>query len=235
MDLKRLAAAFRQRLPRQLFRLVGATGAAVLTPVSFSLRTGHFRSALRSRAVDAAGAPLPWYTYPAIDFLAHQDVTGRRVLEWGAGHSTLWWAGRAVSIVAFESDPEWFAWIRRAAPQAAIHHVPDDLTGVDEHLGGARFDLIIVDGLDRYRCAVRSVGLLADGGAILLDDSEGYWGRDGEYPILDLMRAQGFQRVDFYGFAPGVYWPHCTSLFFRDRCFLLTGARPPERLWGASR
>lgn len=230
MSIRRLARLVRRVLPSPVSRFTVAVGTAVLTPVAFSARSGHFRSALRARAVDAAGRALPWYTYPAIEFLSRQDYAGRRVLEWGAGHSTVWWSARAASVLAFDSDPNWVRWVRTAAPAAAVHQVPDDLTGVDAYLAGGMFDLIVIDGLDRYRCARRSADLLADGGAVVFDNSEGYWGPEGQYPILDLFRSQGFQRVDFYGFAPGVFWPHCTSLFFRSRCFLFAGAAPPMRM-----
>ncbi len=229
VDLRRLARAARRLLPPPVSRFAGAIGTAVLTPIAFSLRTGHFRSALRTRAVDAVGRPLPWYTYPAIEFLAHQDFTGKRVLEWGAGHSTVWWTERAASVMAFDSDPAWVQWVRKAAPRAVVHHVPDDLAGADRYLAGTEFDLTVIDGLDRLRCARLSVDRLAEGGAVIFDNSEGYWGREGEYPVLDLFRERGFQRIDFYGFVPGVFWPHCTSVFFRERCFLLSGATPPAR------
>ena len=229
MSVKRLARLMRRVLPPQVARLAVAVGTAVWTPVAFSARSGHFRSALRRRAVDAGGRPLPWYTYPAIEFLARQDYADRRVLEWGAGHSTVWWSARAASVLAFDSDPKWVEWVGAAAPAAVVHRVPDDLTGVDTFLGSGAFDVIVIDGLDRLRCARRSPALLADGGAIVFDNSEGYWGPEGEYPILDMLRSEGFQRVDFYGYAPGVFWPHCTSLFFRSRCFLFAGAAPPAR------
>ena len=38
---------------------------------------------------------------------------------------------------------------------------------------------------------------LANGGAIILDNSEGYG-------FFDTLQEKGWQRVDFYGFAPGV-------------------------------
>jgi hypothetical protein len=81
----------------------------------------------------------------------------------------------------------------------------------------------VIDGFDRFKCAVRSLDHLKPGGAILLDNSDGYWGERGQYPILDLFRDNAFQRIDFFGFAPGVIRPHCTSLFFRGQSFLLAG------------
>ena len=55
----------------------GRIGTAILTPVHFSLATGHFRSSIASKALDARGKPLPWYTYPGIDFLCGVDFSGQ--------------------------------------------------------------------------------------------------------------------------------------------------------------
>jgi len=199
---------------------------AVLTPIRFSLHTGHFKSSMRSAALDKHGNPLPWYTYPAIDFLGTKDFSNKSVLEFGSGQSTLWWAKRAKRVVALESDSEWFAYVRSSLPaNAEVFLISKDLTGLDDNLHDNKFDVIIIDGLDRFKAASRSIGLLQEEGAILVDNSEGYWGGDAtkEYPILDLFRGAGFNRVDFYGYAPGVILPHCTSLFFKERCFILRG------------
>jgi hypothetical protein len=97
-------------------------------------------------------------------------------------------------------------------------------------LAGSKFDVIVVDGLDRLICAEMSIAFLNEGGAVILDNSEGFWGRDGEYPIIDFFNANHFSRIDFYGYAPGVILPSCTSLFFKDNCFLLAGNESPARL-----
>ncbi len=215
--------------PMPGFAVVRRVATALLTPLVFSYETGHFQASLRRRAVDKRGQPLPWYTYPAIDFLKHQDLSGKRILEWGAGQSTYWWAQRALSVLSFESDSEWYKRLRSDLPHnVTLLLVPENLVGIDRYLDG-QYDLIIVDGFDRYKCAERSVELLARDGAVIVDNSEGYWGPSGQYPIIDLFRSLEFGRVDFYGFCPGVILPHCTSLFFRNSCFLLFNARPPVR------
>ena len=219
-----IGAAARTLLPARVFGFVRRIGTAVLTPLTFSFDQGHFRSSIAGRAVTRAGQPLPWYTYPAIDFLNGNDFSGCSVLEFGAGQSTLWWAARARSVPSLEEDPNWYEHVRRSVPaNASLHLIPLNLAGGDVVLGLEHFDIIVIDGLDRYQCAQRSLAHLAPGGAILLDNSDGYWGDVGHYPILDLFRSNDFQRVDFFGFAPGVIRPHCTSLFFRDRTFLLSG------------
>ena len=35
-----------------------------------------------------------------------------------------------------------------------------------------------------------------------------------------MMNDQGFQRIDFYGYAPGVIKKHCTSVFHKQNSFI---------------
>jgi hypothetical protein len=94
------------------------------------------------------------------------------------------------------------------------------------------YDVAIVDGgPDRLRGAAKSLSVLTDDGALILDNSEGFWGPEeaGRYPIIELMYKEEFSRVDFYGYPPGCVRPSCTSLFFRAGCFLLKGEKPPLR------
>ena len=231
MNIRHISKLTKQILPPSLFKIVRIAGSAILTPLLFSYRTGHFRSALMGKSVDKFGKPIPWYTYPAIEFLTHKDFKEKRILEWGAGQSTFWWASRAKEIIAFESDPFWHAVIGRSSlPNVTLLLTSNDALNCDQYLLGKKFDVIIIDGLNRFQCAIQSVDLLVKNGVIILDDSEGFWGEEnGKYPILDLFRERGFQRVDFFGNAPGVIEPHCTSLFFRGTCFLFTGQENPAR------
>lgn len=231
MFVHQVARIFKQSLPSPVFRALRAVSTAALTPIAFSYQSGHFRSALKSRAVDKSGKALPWYTYPAIDFLQQKHLTDRSVLEFGAGQSTLWWAGRSKSVVSFESDRAWYESLLGQVPANVRLRLTDlEASDVRRELAGSKFDVIVVDGLDRLICAEMSIAFLNEGGAVILDNSEGYWGRDGEYPIIEFFNANNFSRVDFYGYAPGVILPSCTSLFFKDSCFLLAGNESPARL-----
>lgn len=199
---------------------------ALLTPVRFSLHTGHFKSSLRSAAVDRSGNPIPWYTYPAIDFIDTKDFSTKTVLEFGSGQSSLWWARRCKKLSSLESDPKWFAYVKTTLPNNAESFlISDDLAGLDDYLGGAKFDVIVIDGLDRLKAARRSIELLQPEGVIFFDNSDANWEGDAEEQCSapQLFRSFGFSRVDFYGYAPGVILPHCTSLFFKERSFVLRG------------
>ena len=63
-------------------------GTAFLTPLSFALNSGHFKSAFAEKALSRRGKAIPWFTYPAIDFLVAKDFSASSILEFGGGQST---------------------------------------------------------------------------------------------------------------------------------------------------
>jgi predicted O-methyltransferase YrrM len=93
----------------------------------FLTSTGWLRSVHEQAAVDADG-PVPWFTYPAIRQLERMVSPQWRVLEFGSGFSTLWWAQRVAEVVSVEHDPGWAARLRAAGPSnvTVCHRVMDD-------------------------------------------------------------------------------------------------------------
>lgn len=218
-------APLKRALPVGVSGLIRRAGTAILTPLFFSLRSGHFRSSMKTAAVTKSGKPLPWYTYPCIDFLRGQDFSGRSVLEFGGGQSTFYWASRAAHVVTFEGKAEWFRQLEANKPANAQLHLLPPLEAdpmvrrVDELLGTELFDVIVIDGLKRSALIAPAIRHLRPSGMIICDNSEGYGIQEGFGP-------SGFSRIDFYGHAPGVYLPHCTSVFFKDRCDFLSNQAP---------
>lgn len=219
-------------MPASVFRPIRAVATAILTPIRFARRTGHFRSSLAEAAVSPSGDPLPWYTYPCIDLLSQKSFAGRSVLEFGSGQSTLWWSKQAAKVIAFENDPAWYERVKKSLPEnASVNLISDWFMRSDPLKGGESFDIIVVDGLDRARATELAISHIASGGAIIIDNSEGLWSPDGlSYPIIDMLNRNGFQRIDFYGFAPGVVKRACTSIAFSDSCFLFSQAAPPTKM-----
>lgn len=214
----------------------------LLGPLRFCWDTGFGRSALRCRAMDRRGRPIPWLTYPALACLDAPAFRGRRVLEFGGGASTLWWAARAAELVTVEEDPAWRDALTRGLARAPETVAPPAAAGPPRApakfqllatvaqaaaLPPAGFDVVIVDGGDRLAAARVALSATRSGGVILLDDSEKSWGGPG-FPILALLRENGWRRLDFHGFAPGVARPRVTSLFFRPECELFLAPPPPR-------
>jgi Methyltransferase domain len=194
---------------------------AIAAPFWHYYRVGHTRSSFANRAMDRRGKPLPWYSYPCIEFLQRRDFSERRVLEFGAGQSTYWWASVAREVVAIEADRHWFDQVKTASPDNATVHLVrgDDAEAVRGIPIEGLFDVIVIDGLKREEMIEVAITWLAPDGVIIADDSDGYG-------FFERFQGKGFRRVDFYGAAPGIIKPRVTSLFFRDGCFLFDDTHP---------
>jgi hypothetical protein len=207
----------------------------VFAPLAYAVRSGQFRSAVTGKVVDRHGSPLPWLTYPSIDFLSSLDFTGKHVLEFGSGYSTLWWAARADSVVAFEADQRWKDSMADKMPaNATVVPLPTDPNDkyhrtvnveayLADHLGDRRFDVIVIDGADRVGTATASLPFLAEGGVFVTDNTDTFVHPDGATPLLDVFRRAGMKRVDFYGLGPSILFPQCTSIMYRDGAFPFEG------------
>lgn len=120
----------------------------------------------------------PWLPYPAVRHLDRLIEPSWRILEFGAGASTVWLSARAAHVVSIEHDTQWHS--RVAARLAAFRRDNVDLrlrTSQEEYaaldgLGTAQFDLVLVDGHWRNTCAQTAVRAVRPGGFIYLDNSD---------------------------------------------------------------
>ncbi len=208
---------------------VRSIATAILGPIGFARRTGFFRSAFAMAPVGRDGKPIPWYSYPCIDFLKSRQYLARRVLEFGGGNSTLWWASRSKEVVALESNRKWYDRIKGQMPgNVKLMYVSEDSRAINvaavedalrEQPPGS-FDVIVIDGLYRTEMIPVAIRFLSNDGVIVCDDSQGYGFYEG-------FRGAGFARVDFLGGVPCGVFDHATSIYFRpSSCFLLSDEWP---------
>lgn len=95
----------------------------------------------------------------------------KSVLEFGAGGSTVRWAGRVNLWTAIEASSEWVRKVRRAAPRAEVWFVKEEPWEAYVSPVAYRYDLIFVDGRHRVECVKASPQWLAPGGVIVLHDA----------------------------------------------------------------
>ena len=214
----------------QLFRMMahGATPEQVarLGPARLNtlVHTGWLHSLYAGVPVNAAGEPLPWISYPAIDFLEQKMSGDWSVLEWGCGQSTLWWAARVRRVVSIEHNAEWQQQTAARAPaNARVHWVPNADEYTDAAAAGDElFDVTLIDGEDRNRCARTAVRRTRPTGLIVVDNSDRSSVREG----LTFLMEEGWQRIDFFGLLPSFAYRICTSVFFKDASLLTRGPLP---------
>jgi len=175
---------------------------------------GHVASVRSGIAIDHEGRPLPWYTYPAIEYLEQLDFRTKSVFEYGAGMSTLYWASVALRVVSVEDDERWFTKISNQLPANASVSLETDLAKFPLAIvkTGMEFDVIVVDGParghTRLKCCRAALQALRPGGVIILDNSD--WLPESSR----LLRENGLLQVDMIGFVPACDHVQATSLFF---------------------
>ena len=166
--------------------------------------------------VDRDGNPIPWYTYPAIEYLSQFDYSQKNIFEFGCGYSSMFWANRALSVTSIEDNSSWFEkW------QKEFKHPHLDIRWRDEgeiyenaiFEDNKKYDVIVIDGKRRAQCAAVALKQLADGGIIILDDSDRVnTCKEYQQAITALKQADLIQ-IDFYGFCPMNVYTKATSLF----------------------
>jgi len=176
------------------------------------LDCGYFRSCIEERCTDANGNPIPWYTYPAIEYLSALDFSDKDVFEYGSGASSIWWGSRSKSLTTIEHVPEWYERVGMMLPANAVIALAVNREDYVRAVRGREYDVIIVDGMadtySRLECCIHAIKSLRHGGIIVLDNSD--W-----LPLsCDYLRNAGLLQVDFNGFVPGTERPQRTSIFF---------------------
>jgi len=202
---------------------------AILTPFVFSIYKGHFKSAIRSRAVDRNGAALPWFSYSIIDFLRSKDLQGKHVLEFGAGQSTIWWKNAGAIVTSLETHEQWYRHIQEHVKECEIYLTDHKFTNIPDSVLERRYDIIVVDGGNRLSAMKIAPTLVADSGIIILDDTT-----EEDTPFYreapEMMYNLGWKRVDFYGFAPGAIREGCSSIYWKSDDFFFTPSPPPKSM-----
>lgn len=120
---------------------------------------------------------LPWIAYDAIKIFNETLNSQSHVLEFGSGMSTIWYARRSGTVTSIEDYNPWFLKVKGLIQELGLSNVvyifANDITSYtkfEKRNGG--YDLIIIDGSHRDRCAAEAINIIRPGGAIYLDNSD---------------------------------------------------------------
>lgn len=168
---------------------------------------------------DKDGNPLPWYTYPAIEYLSQFDYRDKKIFEYGCGYSSLFWAGRAQQVTSIEDNPVYYTrWKQEFAEADNLDIRWREEGEIYENAlfeDSCDYDVIVVDGKRRAECARAALVRLAPGGMIILEDSDRI-NTSAEYvEAVKVLQEADLIQIDFYGFCPMNNYTKTTSLFLR--------------------
>ena len=236
--INKIYAPIKKSVPNFLSKYLRRIVTGIITPISFAINSGHFKSSILEKSVNKYGKATPWLTFPCIDFLDNRNLSNKSLLEFGGGQSTIYFSNKVKKIITFEEDQLWAKYIESYnLANLKLYHVPYSAAGtlvdkdiinstghkqvnfieetLERDFNDQKFNIIIVDGLIREAVIKICQKYLHKNGAIICDDAGGY-GFDIE------MLESGLQRVDFYGHSPGVYHHTCTSIFYTKECDLFS-------------
>jgi hypothetical protein len=201
---------FKMLIPSAILKKINDLGLQIKNFKLLAVDYGQFKSIKKGLPVDSGGKELPWYTYPAIEFLSQLDFSEKSVFEYGSGNSSIFWTKRAKDVVSIEDDKEWHESICKKLlknQNIFLLQSRDEYVNFIEKIN-KKFDIIIVDAKYRLDCAKKSINFLKDGGIIILDNSD--W-----YPdVAKYIKEKGLIQVDFAGFGPLIGFTWVTSIFF---------------------
>lgn len=186
--------------------------------------SGWLNSIRLGRPVNAEGLPIPWYTYPAIDFLDQIVKPDWSVFEWGSGNSTLWWSSKVKSVVSVEDDQKWYHDVAGRVPAntKVLYRCGREYCDCILEYPDRRFDVVVVDGSHRNEAAINAALKVKHGGILIFGNAD-----NPEFNrSQSMMSAEGFYRLDFWGLIPSYLYKNCTSIYLRNPELLRTSRLP---------
>lgn len=167
--------------------------------------------------VDKDKNPIPWLTYPFIDFITPRLTKDMVIFEFGSGSSTFFYSKRVNRVITVEHSIEWYEKLKKKLP-ANVELIHKELNANFDYaksaIGqGEQFDIIFIDGEQRNECIKYSISALKEDGVIVLDDSDRNEYNDG----IAFLLANSFKRLDFWGISPGYLNLKATTVFYRRK------------------
>jgi predicted O-methyltransferase YrrM len=176
---------------------------------------GWLNSVSSGKTVDKNNEPIPWMNYPVLDYLEQALPGNARIFEFGSGYSTAWFCKKYGSVISVDNDPGWHNKTNALTSSFANcklileENEADYINTIDRQ--DQPFDLIVIDGVWRSECLLRSIDHLAPGGIILLDDSD----REEYQAAYRKLTGNGFTAIPFTGMKAASYEKYTATIFMR--------------------
>ncbi len=202
-------------------------------------KSGYFRSALSNKPCDKDGNPLPFLTYPFIEYIVDLDLSAAKMLEFGGGNSTLFFASKVSQIYTVEPNfnrpKSWFLSLKKEISKLKnnekvklfgvdlpekYEYYPDWIKLVNERTkevideilnkSKSSFDIILIDGWGFQRKWIATyIASSLSQGGLIIVDNTYHCPQ-----CAHSLRELGFNQINFKGHAPSTH-RDCTSIFFK--------------------
>jgi hypothetical protein len=158
---------------------------------------------------------LPWLGYRAINRLDELLQPDWKMLEFGSGLSTIWFAKRCKLVVSIESNKKWYKFTKKNLNKkyenvdCILRESEKRYSKIKKYPDG-HFDFALIDGELRDECAGVCIDKVKKGGYIYLDNTD----KDSDKQNGEMERAEnilkGISSQDeseyFVDFVPTCFW-----------------------------
>lgn len=198
---------------------------------TLAVKYGQFRTIKKWECVNEYEEKIPWYTYPAIEYLNNINFENMTVFEYGSGNSSAYWARKAKNVFSVEDNSDWYKKVTaELAENQNVFLCESEASYLDaiNHVS-PKIDVIVIDGVHREKCAKLVSQHLADISLVILDNSDWY-----KNTSRYLREELDLIQVDFHGFGPINNYTWTTSIFFSRNVQLLpiNGVQPNYSIAG---
>lgn len=163
----------------------------------------------------------PWMAKSLTDLLKKRLNKNMVVFEWGTGNSTLFWGQYVNKVYSIEYDKNWYKKIIKMIPQnvnityCVLDYNGDYCRTILKYK--QEFDVIVIDGRDRVRCARNAVEKLKDDGVIIWDDTDVEQYKEG----IGYLKDRGFKQLELSSLTYKLIgWKQFSSVFYRENNIL---------------
>lgn len=121
---------------------------------------------------EETGEYYPWYTQSFLEELQIWDLSEKIVWEWGCGDSSSWWAKRCKKLYGVDSSEEWVNHVNsKVGDIANVYFISDPSEYVSLiYKQGIKFDIIVIDGIQRDECVVPAIDCIKNNGVLIIDN-----------------------------------------------------------------
>lgn len=182
---------------------------------SYLVSTGFVNSKLNQSLTDENNEYVPWMNYPIIDFLKERLGKNHEVFEYGSGSSTLFFAKRTKNITSIEYDKVWYDKVKVLSYGLKnieiLFFKVNELYPLVIENQKKKYDIIVIDGRKRVKCAKTAYNHLSKEGIVILDDSQREYYKD----IFTFYLGKGFSQLTFKGLRPTGFILEQSTIFYR--------------------
>ncbi|MEO9870103.1 hypothetical protein [Ekhidna sp.] len=200
---------------KKFFKVLQLYYRLAFDPDSYFKHYGFLRSIKTDRPFDKNGNPLPWMNYAILDFFEEKLNKDLTLCEYGLGFSTLYFSKRVKSVKSIEHDTTWFNDIQSSLQ--GKENVDIELVelenGYEKAINNAKekYDIILIDGRERVKCATNSFDQLSPNGVLILDDSQ----RTKYQGAFDFYEEKGYRKLTFTGIKPSGFRRYASTIFYK--------------------